>query len=632
MRRRFPPTDKVFSLHFFKKAVLLFFFLAVSPAQAAPWDTYQLIMWQSHTQPEYAGLKRLGFTGTAVTASGGVIGQAALQARVDSGMPWYLENTLTDFLSPYHRYIAGKSVTALFDALKARRRSDPGDTSVFLREPGLSDPGWLASSAQRLTGMVRAQQQYRPLFYDLADESGIGDLAAAWDADISPASIAAFRLWLRGQYADLAALNRQWGSSFGAWDDVVPELTDAAMARHDDNFSAWSDFKSFMDVAFAAAVAHGTQAVHAADPTALAALEGGQIPGWGGYDYARLAPSVDIMEIYDAGNAMDLARAWNPRLLLLRTSFGAGPREAHAAWQNLLHGGRGSIVWDEGDVVQPDGSPTPRGQGLADVVRDIREVSPLLFAARPARDPVAVVVSQASFRVRWMLDHRVLGPAWSGRDAEREYEPNAWRTARGQVVSLLSQLGVEPDFLSDDMLGTDLRGRGVKLLILPQVIALSQPAIEAIAAFKGQGGTVVADTEPGLFDGHGRRRPAALDGLAIIQPALWADGAAATPQTLDNLAASLRQAGIVPRAALKGPDNATATGLDIQWFHHGPDTLLSVQMQSPWSAPPDLTLTFPAPARVEDLRHPAQAPSTASLTLHLDPITPALLRLSNTSR
>ena len=81
---------------------------------------------------------------------------------------------------------------------------------------------------------------------------------------------------------------------------MQPETTIQAMRRTDGNFAAWADFKAWMDVAFADALRRGTDAVHAADPNALAAIEGAQIPGWGGYDYTRLAHAVDVMEIYDA--------------------------------------------------------------------------------------------------------------------------------------------------------------------------------------------------------------------------------------------------------------------------------------------------------------------------------------------
>jgi hypothetical protein len=256
------------------------------PTTVAPFAEFEVIMWQDHSPAEMAGLSRLGFTGVKLTGTSGRIDSSKLAADRASGLSWYVENIATDFFSPYHRYTPGKPVTWLFEAAKARLQADPADTAVFVREPSLSDPVWLASIRVRLDAVVRGQSQYRPLFYNLADEAGIGDLAAAWDADLAPASLAAMRVWLRTQYPDLAALNQQWGANFPDWDAVTPELTDTAIRRTDDNYSAWADFKAWTDVAFARAVQAGTEAVHQADPTALAGLEGGQIPGWGGYDYS----------------------------------------------------------------------------------------------------------------------------------------------------------------------------------------------------------------------------------------------------------------------------------------------------------------------------------------------------------
>ena len=165
----------------------------------------------------------------------------------------------------------------------------------------------------------------------------------------------------------MAALNLEWGTDFTSWDAVQPMLTDSALARIDGNYAAWNDFKAWMDTAFARAVRAGTDALHRADPDALSGLEGGQLPGWGGYDYFQLAPAVDVLEIYDEANNVAIARAANPDATLLRTSF--GPGDGAEAWRNLLQGGRGTVVWDEGDqVVRPDGSPAPRGAELARLV------------------------------------------------------------------------------------------------------------------------------------------------------------------------------------------------------------------------------------------------------------------------
>ena len=78
----------------------------------------------------------------------------------------------------------------------------------------------------------------------------------------------------------------------------------------------------------------------------------------------------------------------------------------------------------------------------------MRVVAPELMASEPALDPVDVLYSQASFRTRWMLDQRGRGAAWSDRDAAREYEDNAWRASRRQVLQRLSEIGIQPRLLS----------------------------------------------------------------------------------------------------------------------------------------------------------------------------------------
>src|SRR5207249_1534234 len=146
----------------------------------------------------------------------------------------------------------------------------------------------------------RGLQRYRPLFYNLGDEAGIADLAAFWDFDFSESSLNGMRDWLHERYENLSALNQEWGLDFDRWQDVMPMTTREALQRSDGNFAAWADFKEWLDVAFARAIEIGTAAVHDADPEAITVIEGAQIPGWGGYDYSRLATIVDAMEIYDA--------------------------------------------------------------------------------------------------------------------------------------------------------------------------------------------------------------------------------------------------------------------------------------------------------------------------------------------
>ena len=600
------------------RLLALLLLLSASPARADPWpEQQQLLMWQDRTAAQWAGLKSLGFTGAKLRATGGQIDTAARATLRQAGVPFYLENTATDFYAAYHRFTPGKPVNWLYDAAKARYRA--GDPTAFIREPGLSDPVWIARIRDRLAAIVHGSAPDRPLFYNLGDESGIADLAAAWDFDTAPTALAGFRAWLQTEYPDLAALNRQWGTSLTSWDAATPELTDAAIARPDQNFSAWSDWKAYMDHAFAAAVRQGTAAVHAADPAARSALEGGQVPGWGGYDYALLAPAIDVMEIYDYGQSLDLALAHNPALIALRTSFGRGPRETFAAWRALLHGARGTVVWDEDDdVAHPDGTPGPRGHDIAAWHTATAAVAPALRV--PAPDPVAIYVNQASFRVTWLLDRRAGDHDWAARDAEREYDDNAWRASRRVLLTRLGELGVMPRLISTL---DDAALQGVRVLFLPHAIAMPDADVAAVRAFEAAGGTVLADTEPGLFDGHGRRRTTPPLPDVPHPEAVRPLGSASNPTRLSALALLLRQAGAPPRAMFLGPDGQLATGIEARWFRTTDGQVLSLQAAEPFAGPARLSLQLP-PGTVTNLRQPNAPPATP---IALDGVEPTILLL-----
>jgi hypothetical protein len=607
-------------------------FLARPPPSG--WTDYEAIMWQPGTAARAAGLRALGFSAGKVTADRAgddAAGTAqSIAPLLANDLRWYVENSATDFYAPYHRWFADRPVTWLFDETRRLHRADPSAIAGFTRTPSLSDPAWLERIRRRLAELVRVHGPYRPLFYNLADEAGIADLAAFWDFDLSAESLAGFRGWLAGEYGDIAALNRQWGTDFATWEQATPLLTDAALSRGDDNFSAWSDFKAWMDVAFARAVRAGTEAVHAADPTALAGLEGTQPPGWGGYDYTLLAGAVDVMESYNGGDSIEIARAFNPALAVLTTCFGQGPQEARQIWRQLLLGSRGLIVWDEaGDVVGADGTPGPRGRFFAPLLRELRGgIAAQLLAATPVTDKVAVLVSPPSFRVNWLLDRRADGVAWQARGSEAEYDSGtADRRSLPRVVQLLTGLGVRPLFVSPATLAQgDLRTADMRVLILPQSIALSDAEAAAIRDFSAAGGLVLADGEPGLFDGHGRRRASpALAGLAVRHPPVLAEApAAADPAPLEAMASLLREGGIVPGFSLAGARGRPAPDVEARAWRDGEVTLLALLANG---AATPVTLTLPRPW-LRDLRQDGAAVRTDTLALSLPADGPVLLALS----
>lgn len=605
------------------KRLLVLLLLAASPAHAGGWTDFHAIMWQPQTAAGYRALHRLGVDAGKSFGFRGPVVAAEIPARLapltETGTRFYLENLATDFYAPYHRWTPDHpSVTWLFEQTKARYRANPADPTVFFRTPSLSDPAWRARIAARLTANARAFAPYRPLFYNLGDETGIADLSAAWDFDRSPPALAAFRAWLRTRYPSLAALNAEWSTAFPAWDSVMPATTTEALARTDGNFAAWADFKTFMDHAFAAALRSGTDALHQGDPDALSAIEGTQAPGPGGYDYIRLARAVDLMEMYGAGDSVDIARSFNPDLAILITIFGDA-QDQRRLWHSLLQGGRGVVIWDDrNDFVDGAGRPSPRARALAPLLHELHAgLGAQLIATRAERGPVAILYSPLSQHLQWLEDRRADPKPWTDRTAESEWQDdNRMRRSIHRAVQSLVQLGLPPHFVSAEALaGGLLSGAAApRVLLLPQSVALPAAAVAAIARFAAGGGLVLADGPAGAYDGHGRRLP---------RPSL----ATLAPPHIATLRETLAQAGIRPDFTITAADGQPARGIAIRVLRTGATRIIALEHTAAAGAT-RLTLTLAAPAALHDLRHGTTLPHATRIAVTLGPDAPALIAVA----
>ena len=470
------------------------------------WHDYQIIMWQPYPAEAYPILRTLGITGGQYT------GRAAgfPEAMIDNDMRWYSENIGTDYYSEYHRYRPDRIQHWSFLQAKDLYRKDPGSKEAFKRHPSFQDPVWRARIRDRLIETAKRNSPYRPFFYSLADESGIADLAAFWDFDFSDESLVPMRRWLEERYGTLAALNQEWGSAFATWDLVTPPTTHEAMQRKDDNFAAWADFKEWMDVTFADALQMGRDAIESVDPHAYVNIGGGQRPGWGGYDYARITKALTSIEPYDIGNNVEIIRSLNPMMPMVSTGFANGPWEQQRVWRELFHGHRGLIIWDEKHEYAANGKPGARGLEAAKYYNEIRDgIGALIINSRPVIDPIAIHYSQASMRTEWMLARRPEGDKWIDRNAKIERTDDEFLRLRESWCELIEDQGLQYNFVSyAQMEKGELLKSGYRVLVLPRSSSLSPAEVAAIRDFVAQGGVAIADGEPGAFNEHSRRLPA----------------------------------------------------------------------------------------------------------------------------
>ena len=611
---------------------------------APPWDDFQIIMWQDQTLAQLAALRQIGVRTIRVTGvRDGPLDPAIAAARAAkaAGMGVFIENIATDFYAPYHRFSPDHAGAPnwLFEQTRALRRANPADQSVYQRTPSLVDRVWQSRIRARLAEHVRAFAPSKPLYYSLGDEVGIADLAAHWDFDFSPPALAEFRTWLQVQYGNLDALNHQWDSQFGDWDMIVPELTTAILARQDGNFSAWADFRAWMDFSFAQALRLGADAIHASDRDSRAAIEGAQAPGPGGYDYSLLPLAVDVIEGAESGGNFDIARTLNPDLVTMTTSFDSGRGEIGRIWRSMLTGSRGLMVWDDkGDFTSPDGALRPRGQSLAPLFRELTGgLAAQLYASTAAPDKVAILYSPPSQRTLWLLDRQAKGGTWmaKGNMSEAEGADNhAARRAIERTILSLVHLGIRPRFVTPALIERGaLRTNDLRLLIMPQTLSLSQREADEITAFALAGGVVVADVLPGQFDEHSRKLPAPRLAVLLrhgkilkLPDAMLADSTATNAAAFDAMATLLTQARSKPEIRLLTTGNKPATGIETRLFRNGGVTLISLQRTLPGKEA--VVISVSSQTRVFDLRKREALPHGLKLTVHVQDDEPAILAFS----
>ena len=622
------------------------------------WWDYIIVMWQRHTAAQVKELKQVGINGGESVGRNKDIPDFLLS----NNLRWYSENIATDFYSEYHRYFPDRPVNWKFAEIKEQYKKDHANKELFKRRPSFSDPVWLEKIRNRLVETAKFYAPYRPIFYSLGDETGIADLAAPWDFDFSDESLNAMRPWLRQRYGTLQALNDQWGSNFTSWDSVIPPTTDEAMKQPDDNFSAWSDFKEWMDVAFSGALKMGTDAIRSVDPEAHVGIGGGQMPGWGGYDYSRITKSLTAIEPYDIGNNIEIIRSLNPAMAITTTSFAIGPWEQHRVWYEMLHGNRGLVIWDDkAQFIGTDNKLGVRAHEVEPYYKELRNgIAAQLINSKRLSDPIAIHYSQPSMRVEWMLEQRPNVGKWMTRGAKAERSADFVRL-RESYCRLIEDQGLQYKFVAYGQVEEgELIAGGYKVLILPRSTALSAREVAAIRDFIAHGGTVIADGMPGAFDEHGKRAPKPqLADLFDKQPAgkgkaILIEGSMLNYHQ-DRLAgkeASAHQAmggmldasGVRPVFAVTDQAGKPIVGLETHTFQNGGVTIVAVmtnpQLRVDELGPPEFKsnerfakpatarLTFPVEMFVYDMRSGKTLGKQHGMSIAVQPYEPLVFSLS----
>ncbi len=243
------------------------------------------------------------------------------------------------------------------------------------------------------------------------------------------------------------------------------------------------------------------------DPATPCGFVGGQAPNaFGGYDYAKIMKKVQYIEAYDLAGTNSLVRSFNPGNAIPSVTthfYSSVDKTVWQTWYYLAHGNRGFIGWVENWF---DGTtPRPWHDQVAPTYLEAGQtIGPLVARAEWHQDGVAILYNHASIQMSWILDAEAHGSTWVNRNGD--YKRGSSHLVRRAWENMLRDEGVQYDFLAyDELIRNGVPGQ-YKVLILPAALCLSDAEARRIRQFCAEGGTVIADYLPGLWDQHGKGR------------------------------------------------------------------------------------------------------------------------------
>lgn len=567
------------------------------------WDDYVCAIWQRHNPARLPFLQEMFLAGSQWNGSN----PTTPDWFINANYRWYVETTGTLIFAPYHMWMSDNdNKTFYFEQARKAFIADRTDRRVLERNPCLSNHLTGRLSDQMFTSAAKINRDYRPWFYTVADETGIGNQASPFDFCFSPDCQAAFRVWLKERYPTLEALNAQWESAFTNWGDVRGATTDEIFARTNENYSAWSDHKDFMDTVLCNGYARAGKAVKAMDPTARIGMGGGQGPSpVGGWDFWKLTQSLEVMENYAIGSNYELVRSFNPDSIGIHCTFSGGNWELHNLYYLFLHGDRMALVWDDPSTyVDDQGQYSPRAVEARPLYEELTGgIGKLRIASHRTDDPIALFHSQANLRMHWLREVKPAGTNWINRQSWSERKQSRYLRLRESWIKLIEDNGFQWRMLCPEQVALGQlknydpkTGDGFKVLLLPEILTLSAADVKAITAFVAAGGTVIADKTPGLYDDHCRKLEApALAGLfakpednprvvlldtdllAYYRQRMRNDNSETAFKTLvgghlRNAVGGERQTPIV-----SGPDGKPVTGVEVTQWRNGRARIVAVQ-------------------------------------------------------
>jgi hypothetical protein len=408
----------------------------------------------------------------------------------------------------YNDHTAGKGDLHIWDggAFKEEQREMVHGTGMRIKPLN-------AAMMTKLQGLMRTyinnlKSSPHRAAYALDDELSWGHFVhpTMWQVTDTPG---AYENWLKQVYGPQAPERDKWYS----YNDILPELKTWSVAEFD--ASPLMDQWTFNDSWFNNFLGDLAVFGNTVDPATPVGHVGGQSPSaFGGYDYAKMMRKCQFIEAYNIGGSQAVIRSFNPHNALPTVTtffYRSVPDTVWQTWYYLAQGNRGFIAWVADwfeDKPGPNGlKATPKpwiAQCAPHFLEAGEKIGPLMRGAEWIDDGVAIYYSHPSIQLHWIMDSEAHGKTWINRNEDAALGTS--QLTRKAWENMLRDEGLQFTYL--DYASVIQKGipSQYKVLILPATLCLSDAEARQIKEFCNNGGTVIADFLPGLWDQHGKGR------------------------------------------------------------------------------------------------------------------------------
>ena len=352
----------------------------------------------------------------------------------------------------------------------------------------------------------------------------LGDETVTRGACRHPACLDAYREHLRDAYAgNVAALNGAWNTAYGDFSEVelsYEEDIDEARAFAEGNYPRWYDRQAFMAANFVNFCQRFDAAFKRIDPQALTGFEGaGRIDD--GDDMDLLVRGLGFWAPYPGPGDEVLRSLAKPDFP--RANWMGYAKDADALlaryWRMVTRGMNGVWWWRWDNVgrwhglLAPHLGPFPAVRELMEDTRVVRDgLGTLLMRSTMLHDGIGILHSHPSVHASIIVPGDSYGASVNPRFGSYTDNHVAWHRA-------VRELGMQFRYITDRMLRLgEFKGQEFDALILPQTEAIGKAEAEVLRSYVRDGGTLIADTRPGLYDNHCvRKEEGVLDDLFGIE-------------------------------------------------------------------------------------------------------------------